>query len=349
MIKFILFAMAAIAIVVLGVLLDAQSQTPTPLRTNAPIPKLVFAPGRVEGLTQDVELRPQTRGQIVSIHVTEGQIVEAGALLVQLDARQYEHELTLAKSELALAEAEKLRLENGARSFEREEAQSLHDSKLAELDLALSARDRVRKLKTGSAVSQQEVDENESRVKSLTAQLQAAKSRVESLEAPARADELQMATAKIAVAQSRIELAKVTLDRLSLRAPAAGQILKIHAEPGELTGPESLEPTIILADTSRYRVRAFIDELDAPRIKTGMKARIAADGLPDTSYTGKVVRLSPRMSSKQIWSDEPGERIDTKSREIWIEVDTASDLVLGLRVDVMIDTAGSTAVTAAAE
>lgn len=337
MFKILLLSCAAAGIVVLGVLLDAQSQTPIPQRTEAPIPQMVFAPGRIEGLSEDIELRPQTRGQILKVSVTEGQTVTAGSLLVQLDARQFEHELALAQSELALAEAEKLRLENGARSFEREEAQALYDSKLAELELARSVRDRVRRLRTDSAVSQQEVDENESRVKSLTAQLQAAKSRVELLNAPARADELQMATARIAVAQSRIDLAKVTLDRLSLRAPADGQVLKIHAEPGELTGPDAAEPTLILADTSRYRVRAFVEELDAPRIKIGMKARVAADGMPETSYTGKVVRLSPRMSSKQIWSDEPGERFDTKTREVWIELDNAQDLVLGLRVDVIID------------
>jgi hypothetical protein len=69
-----------------------------------------------------------------------------------------------------------------------------------------------------------------------------------------------------------------------------------------------------------------------------MSVTVLADGLPDRAFTGKVVRLSPRMSAKQIWNDDPAENFDTKTREIWIDLDQAEDLVVGLRVDVTIAT-----------
>jgi hypothetical protein len=46
------------------------------------------------------------------------------------------------------------------------------------------------------------------------------------------------------------------------------------------------------------------------------------------------------MSRKELWSDRPAERYDTKTREIWIDLDRSDDLVIGLRVDVAIDVAG---------
>ena len=44
------------------------------------------------------------------------------------------------------------------------------------------------------------------------------------------------------------------------------------------------------------------------------------------------------MTGKKIWSDDPAERFDTKVREVWIELEPEiGELVVGLRVDVLID------------
>jgi hypothetical protein len=68
-----------------------------------------------------------------------------------------------------------------------------------------------------------------------------------------------------------------------------------------------------------------------------MAARISADGLPRHTLQGRVTRLSPTMSRKSLWSDDPTERHDMKTREIWIRLEEAEALVVGLRVDVMIE------------
>jgi hypothetical protein len=69
-----------------------------------------------------------------------------------------------------------------------------------------------------------------------------------------------------------------------------------------------------------------------------MKATITADGLPGTPLAGHVARLSPRMGRKQLSADRPTERMDTKTREVWIALEPGPPLVVGLRVDVLIDT-----------
>ncbi len=338
MLRYLAIMLGVTLIVTVGFLLDAQSQTPVPPRVEAPEPTKIFAPGRVEGSTQEVELRPQQRGQIVALPVREGDLVQPGDVLVQLDGQQFEHEIALARAELALEMAQRERLKNGAQSFERDEAIALYNSKVAEYDLATLAYNRLQRLRTESAVSQQELDDQRSKMKSMEAQVQAAKSRAELLAAPAREDELLISASKIAAAQSRLELAQVMLDRSTLRAVVPCQILKINVELGELTGPDAAEPTFVLADTRRYRVRAFVEELDAPRVQVGQPVTVVADGLRDAKFTGKVTHLSPRMSAKQIWSDSPAERYDTKAREIWVDLDSGENLVVGLRVDVLIDT-----------
>ena len=142
---------------------------------------------------------------------------------------------------------------------------------------------------------------------------------MELLEAPARPDEIRIHQAHIQAAQARLELAKIQLDHTELRAPRHGQILKADVLPGELVGPVSAEPALVMADTNSFRVRAYVEELDAARVKVGMKATATADGLPGERLCGRVGRLSPRMSRRTITSDHPDERLDTKTREVWIE------------------------------
>lgn len=325
--------------VVLGFVLDAQSRTAVKYPELAELPETIYAPGRIEGATRPVELRCQLAGRIAAVHVREGQWVEKDQVLLELDAQQYCCEVAQAEAELAQAQAQLERLVAGARPEERRQSAARYRAKLAELEQAELAWKRIRELRQSHAVSPQEADERRTAVAALTAEVEAAKAAAELLEAPPRPDELRLHQARVAAAQARLDLAKVLLQRCQLKAPIAAQVLKVDAEPGELTGPDAPRPVIILADTRRLRVRAFVEEFDAPRLANGMMAQITADGLPGQTFTGRVASLSPAMSPKELWSDHPAERYDTKNREIWIDLDPnpqSTGLVVGLRVEVTI-------------
>ncbi|HEU5434124.1 MAG TPA: HlyD family efflux transporter periplasmic adaptor subunit [Thermomicrobiales bacterium] len=147
-----------------------------------------------------------------------------------------------------------------------------------------------------------------------------------------------MARARVKTARARLEAAANECSRALLRSPCAARVLRVNVQAGELTGPDSTEPPLILADTSRLFVRAYVDEFDAPRVEIGMRARVAADGLRAFEAQGQVVRLAPRMTQKPLRTDDPQERFDTKVREIWIELDEAGaeKLVIGLPVDIVL-------------
>ncbi len=338
MFRFLLVAVAASAIVVLGFVIDAQSRAPAVHDTPAALPFAIYAPGRVEGATPEVELRPQLTGRVVQVAVREGDTVEQGQLLLQLDDAQYRHAAALAAADIELAEAQLERLLNGAHHEERSEAAALYRAKAAELERAQLAWKRISELRQAHAVSQQQADNQRTLVAAVQAELAAAKARVDRIEAEARPDEIRIAKARIQAARSRFDLTRVDFERCQVRAPCKGQILRVDIEPGELTGPTAALPAIVMADTSQLRVRAFVEEMDAPRVEVGMTASLAADGLPNQQLTGRVARLSPRMTRKSLWSDRPDERYDTKTREVWIDLEQNDRLVIGLPVDVTIDT-----------
>ena len=184
---------------------------------------------------------------------------------------------------------------------------------------------------------EQEADDQQSLVDTSRSEWAAARARAKRLNAPARADELRAAEARVSAAAAEVDLAKIGLSKTELRAPCHGRVLAIHGEPGEHSGPQASIPLVVLSDTSKIRVRAYVEELDAPRMKVGMPANITADGLANRSFTGQVVAISPRMATKIIRSDRPSELYDTKVREVMLELSDATQLIVGLRVDLEFD------------
>jgi len=337
-----LFAIAGAALVALLVfVIDAQSRAPVVHSRLDPATLSIYAPGRVEGAGPETELRPQLAGRVVRVLVKEGDVVEENQVLLQLDDRRYRLAVALAAAEVELAEAQLERLLNGAHQDERSEAAALFRAKQAELERARLAWQRLSELRRAQAISQQEADNQRTLVETLQAEVAAAKARLDHLEAAARPHDVRIAKARIEAARARWELAQVDLERTDLRAASRGQVLDVGVEPGELAGPETPQPVIVTADTisGPLHVRAFVEELDAPRVRVGMTATVTADGLPGREFRGRVVRLSPRMGRKQVRSDRPAERFDTKTREVWIELESAECLVVGLPVDVVIEAA----------
>ena len=77
-------------------------------------------------------------------------------------------------------------------------------------------------------------------------------------------------------------------------------------------------------------------------LRVGLTARITADGLPNMSFTSRVVSVNPRMATKMLHSDRPNELYATKTREVLLEVSGMKDALVGLRVDVEFSTKAST-------
>jgi HlyD family secretion protein len=346
--KLALAAVCLIGVVaLLGLTIDVQSRVPADRLDRTPEPSLIFASGRIEGATSEIELRPQLAGRIAQVLVSEGQTVNAGGVLLQLDDRQHRQESALAEAELALAEAHLDRLLNGAHPQERNEAAAICRAREAELQRAEITWQRIEDLWRANAIARQEADNQWMQVATLRSQLEAARARLALLEAQARSDDVRIQRAGVAAAKARLELAKVQADRTRLLAPCHAEVLKVNGKPGELAGPGSIEPAIVLADTSQYYVRAFVEELDAPRVNLGMAVKVVIDGLHSRELPGRIARLSPRMERKNLWSDRPTERYDTKTREVWIDLGSPKGLVIGLRVEVTIDTHSATSCPAA--
>jgi HlyD family secretion protein len=140
-----------------------------------------------------------------------------------------------------------------------------------------------------------------------------------------------MARARQSAAIARAEEAQVRLEQLTIRAPIAGEALQVKFRAGEYYQPGG-DPLIILGDTRTLRARIDVDERDVLRVKIGADAFITLNAYPGRRIPAKVVEIGRRMGRKNVRTDDPVERIDTKILEVVIELQDKAGLVPGLRV-----------------
>ncbi|TWT81126.1 Macrolide export protein MacA [Planctomycetes bacterium CA13] len=296
----------------------------------------IRAAGRIEGRTDAVEIRARIAEQIHEILVARGQWVSAGDVLLVLDADRFVKECDLANALLGEALAKKERLENGFRDSEIETARQEFNATMARLAGAEKTYTRAIKLHEKGAGSQQALDDLYSQLTSFRAMTAAAKGRLETLELPARDDDLLAASAAVRAAEARHEIAKINLDRTRIVAPIDGQILAIEAEVGELTGPDMPGALIVLSDTKRLKAVAEVDEFDALKVELGQICQVTCDASDRVLATGKVIEIEPQMNPKRMYGQWAGERTDTYNRRIWVDLQQETDLPVGLPVDVFI-------------
>jgi multidrug resistance efflux pump len=295
-------------------------------------PDHVAANGVVEGARPEVALRPESAGVLAALHVREDQAVTAGMLLAELRSETQERQLALARAELAIARAQLQRLKNGERREKRQAVAAVEKARRSAYDHARVDWDRMQEVIGRQAASREQADAAHFRLLRAQAALEEAQAERALVEAPARADEVATAQGRVAAAAAHVQIAEAELAKMRLHAPCSGRILQVYAEPGAMSGPATAQPILLLADLSRRRVRAFVEELDASRVRVGQRAQVTADGLPGRTFTGTVAIVLPRMGRRTALTDAPNEYKDLYFREALIDVDNGNELLINLRV-----------------
>jgi multidrug resistance efflux pump len=302
------------------------------------VPEQIAANGVVEGARPEAALRLEVTGLIAAIHVREDQEVARGALLVELANDTQKQKVAQAKAELTIAQADLERLRNGERPERRKAFAAAEEARRVISEQAEADWKRSQRLAGTTASSKEQFDNDRFKMRRARAELAEAVAEHALVEAPARKEDIAAAEGRVAAAEAKLRLAETDLAKTRLTARSAGRILQVHAEPGELATPASVQPLLTMADLSHRRVRAFIEELDAGRVHAGQRAIVTADGYPGQEYAGTVAVVIPRMGKRAPQTDQANEYKDMYFREVLIDLDSSADLPVNLRVQVRIDT-----------
>jgi HlyD family secretion protein len=301
-------------------------------RAPLPAPGVVGGAGIVEPAEREARLAGASAGVISSIKAKEGDHVKQGDVLLELESSLEEAALRTAEADLASADATLARTVNGQRVEDRDAATAEASSAKARSDLSDSALARAEQLFKGGATTQEELDRARLNAAADKQTARAAEARARAAQVGSRSEDIAAARATAVAARARLAQARATMERRQIRAPYAGEVLQVKARTGEYYTPGSSDAPVVLGDTSRLRVRMDVDERDIGKVKLGQVAYAVADAYPGAKFRGKVSEIGRRMGRKNVRTDDPTERIDTKILEVVIDLEDAQKLVPGLRV-----------------
>jgi len=160
--------------------------------------------------------------------------------------------------------------------------------------------------------------------------------------AEVRLVDVQVAQSELMAAQSAVKKAKADLDLALVKAPKAGQILKISTWPGELISDQGI---LDLGQTSQMYVNTEVYETDVSQVKIGQIAKITRDGVI-RELRGTVAEIGLQIGKKDVLGTDPVADADARVVEVKIRLDPSSSKqvadLTNLQVNVVIDTSKTT-------
>jgi HlyD family secretion protein len=235
----------------------------------------VSATGKIQPRTQ-IKISADVSAKIRKLAVVEGQWVEKGALLVELDRERY-----LAAVESA---------EAAVRSVQANATLVHQNMDRAEKEFARSKELLARGMETQSDFD----------TKQTAYQVEAARYK-SSLE--------QVAQARAALKQSRDDLSKTTI-----YAPMSGTVSALNKEEGEIALGSQFQADVIMviADLTEMEAQVNVDENDIVSVRTGQPAEIQADALLDHPLKGAVREIGSSANSSAAGTSEQKTEFEIK-------------------------------------
>ncbi len=324
----------------IGVMSHARGTAATPTAAAAADPDAICAAGKVEPVSEEVKIGSQVSGVLREVPVSEGQRVPKGGVIAVLENGDYAARVSEAQATLAIRQAELDRVVNGAREQERREAAASVDEERAVLANARAEMERRRSLFDSGDISRSDWERAQREYQVAEARVNAAAQHSSFVDAPARNDEKVRAEASVELARAQLAEARALLEKTVVRAPFAGTVLKRYRKAGESVSDKGDTPIVSFGDDSRLRVRVDVDETDVARLRVGDAAYFTAAAFGGRHFTGHVVQIGSELGKKNIATDEPSEKLDTKILETLVELDGHPPLPAGLRVDSYISVGG---------
>jgi multidrug efflux pump subunit AcrA (membrane-fusion protein) len=171
------------------------------------------------------------------------------------------------------------------------------------------------------------------------AKLAEAQAHLALLRAGAWKPDLDIAQAQVAMAETQVKQSETELERLTVRAPVAGQILQVNIRRGEFAQAGVLAtPLLVLGNVEPLHVRVEVDEHDAWRVRPEAPAVAFMRGNRALQIPLRFVRFELAMVPKKALTGESTERVDTRVLQVLYRFTRGNlPLYVGQQMDVYIE------------
>ncbi|TWT60997.1 HlyD family secretion protein [Rubinisphaera italica] len=346
-------ALAAITFAIYHVMTSQGpvSQAEPPIEpARSPYASKLAGAGIVESRTENIEIAADVSGVVSELLISEGQTIDAGQLLLKLDARDVEADLKIHEASLQNVMAQYQRLERMPRAEEVPPAKADVTEAEAEVRQTKDAYERQQKLNREKIGTDEELVTARSQLEVAQAKLEKAQADYQLVIAGTWQQDLLVTESQVQQMRAEIQKTQTELERHEVRAPTSGflsvnnetksvwEVLQINRRPGEYVGTPPGEAIVILADAGQRRIRVDIDEHDLPRFEPNQPAIAFPRGDGKTSYPLSFVRVEPYVVPKRSLTGDNADRVDTRVLQVIYEFENSnSRIYVGQQMDVFID------------
>lgn len=339
----------------------SQSSETSETQVNQPHIKTVTALGWLEPKGEVIRLAAPTSvegSRVEQLLVKEGDSVKANQVIAILDSRdRLQADLEEAQEQVRVTQAELAQVLAGAKNGEiqaqRSEIAQLAAERVGNLNTqaATVARleaevqntqteyQRYESLYQAGAVSASQRDSKRLTFVTTQKQLQEARAALERIEnatkaqvnaaratleqiAEVRPVDVRTAKAKVSQAIAAVKQAQTSLDQAYIRAPQVGQILKIHARPGELISSE--EGIAEIGQTQQMYAVAEVYQSDIYKVRVGQSVKLISEALSVQTLYGTVKSIGLQVQRQEVINSDPSDNIDSRIVEVKVRLDAAS-------------------------
>ena len=275
----------------------------------------------------EVTVSAESNGQLISFNITEGQTLNNGLTVGQIDARQ----LTLKREQLATSNEQLTATHSQLEANKRQLEANRQATASRQLDLEKQVasirqqianqqreRERFSELLKDGAVPRKQVDDIDYQKQLVATQEQIASQNASLAEQnkglAAQMDGISSQQTGVSAQQAGVRNQQAQIDdqiaHTFVKNPLTGTVLEKYVEQGEFVSVG--KPLFKIADTKRMYIRAYITSEQLKNVKLGQKVKVIADygGGEKKQYDGVVTWISSRseFTPKSIVTDD--ERAD---------------------------------------
>lgn len=275
-----------------------------------------------------VGLPAEASETVLSWQVAEGDRVEAGQLLLELDPRRQDARIAQARGEVAQATARLAELSNGARSETIDSARaSLARSRAEQVDAERNFT-RIAELHRRKMVAVAELDRARAARDQAGAATRSAEAQLRELTNGTRPEQLEQAAAALDSARAGLAQLEVGREHLSLRAPRAGVVDALPFKVGDRP-PAGAEVASLLVGEAPY-ARVFVPADIRAQVQVGDRLRVFVEGIeqPFQAHV-RTIRSEASFTPYYALTGDDASRLMYRA-ELLLEGDAARRLPAGL-------------------
>ena len=246
----------------------------------------IVATGHVE-TPHRISIGSQIVGVVKNIPVSEGQIVQSGQVLIELDDAEWR---------AAAQQADMLVLQAQARLRQVREVQApvaAQSLVQAEINVSYAEKQWHRNvdLFTKSFISQVALDEAKKTVDLTQAQRQTAKQQVQTTHPPG--SDYQIAATALSQAEANSKIAYSRRQHTVIKTPIAGTLISRDVETGDVV--QAGKALMTLSPSGATQLVVQIDEKNLPLLVLGQLARASADAYPTLNFSAAISYINPSV------------------------------------------------------